>query len=168
MPYDPEIHHRRSIRLRGYDYAQEGAYFITLCTHERECLFGEIHDSVVNLNPIGEIALHELLQLPEIHPYLELDYFVIMPNHIHAILVIDSKNSAHATIGEIIRRYKIYSAKAINKARDTVGATVWQHGFYEHIIRSEAMLNATREDIEANPAKWSEDAENPALLGRKD
>ncbi len=88
MSYDPEIHHRRSIRLKGYDYSQAGAYFITICTHERECLFGEIRDGQMHLNEIGKIVETEWLKTAEIRDNVELDAFVVMPNHLHGIIVI--------------------------------------------------------------------------------
>lgn len=88
MAYNPNIHHRRSIRLKGYDYAQAGVYFITLCTHNREHLFGEVTGGEMKLSSLGEIAYHEWLKTPEIRPNVVLDVFVIMPNHMHGILLI--------------------------------------------------------------------------------
>ncbi len=88
MPYNPEIHHRRSIRLQGYDYSQARAYFLTICTHGRECLFGEIRDEKMYLNDIGRIVAHEWLKSPVIRAEIELDEWVVMPNHMHGIAVI--------------------------------------------------------------------------------
>jgi putative transposase len=88
MPYDPEKHHRRSIRLPGYDYAQEGAYFVTLCTHEREPLLGEIVQEIMQLSPWGQLVDREWLQTAVIRPQVELGPYVVMPNHVHGILVI--------------------------------------------------------------------------------
>jgi REP element-mobilizing transposase RayT len=89
MIHGPSRRHRRSIRLKGYDYSQEGAYFITICTQDRVCLFGDIVDGKMRLNDKGqhvEKCWHEIL----VHfPNVELDEFVIMPNHVHGILVID-------------------------------------------------------------------------------
>ncbi len=88
MPYDPQRHHRRSIRLPGYDYTRAGAYFITLVTHDRECLFGEIVGGEMRLNTWGEIAREEWFQTAVVRPYVMLrdDEFVVMPNHIHGII----------------------------------------------------------------------------------
>lgn len=86
MNYNPTKHHRRSIRLSGYDYSQAGLYFITICTQKRACLFGEIKDGVMELNEIGEIAHTEWNRTPEIRNNVELGDFVIMPNHIHGII----------------------------------------------------------------------------------
>ncbi|HQL64193.1 MAG TPA: transposase [bacterium] len=88
MNHDPEIHHRRSIRLEEYDYSQPGAYFVTIVTQERECLFGEIMDGDMRLNQYGDIVREEWLQTGHIRPSVLIDAFVVMPNHIHGILVI--------------------------------------------------------------------------------
>lgn len=88
MTYDPERRHRRSIRLKGYDYSQAGAYFVTLCTEGRACLFGEVFEDQVRLTDIGLVAEECWLEIPAHFPTVELDAFVIMPNHVHGILVI--------------------------------------------------------------------------------
>ncbi|MBC5794668.1 transposase [Sphaerospermopsis sp. LEGE 00249] len=88
MPYNPEIHHRRSIRLKGYDYSQIGAYFVTICTHHRNCLFGEIVDGEMKLNTNGEVARGCWLSIPRHFQSVELDEFLIMPNHVHGIIII--------------------------------------------------------------------------------
>jgi putative transposase len=89
MKYDPALHHRRSIRLDGYDYAQSGAYFVTLVAHERECLFGEVVGEEMRLNTAGQIVRYELQRLEQQFHNLQLPAFVIMPNHIHAIIVLE-------------------------------------------------------------------------------
>ena len=99
MPYDPEIHHRRSIRLKGYDYSQAGAYFITICTHNRECLFGEIIEGQMHLNEIGKIVESEWLKTAEIRDEVELDAFTVMPNHVHGIIVITGNSSPSEPVG---------------------------------------------------------------------
>ncbi len=88
MNYNPEKHHRRSIRLRGYDYKWEGAYYFTICCHQKRCLLGEIEDGVMHLNLIGATVKAVWDSLPRHFPLIELDAFVIMPNHIHGIIVI--------------------------------------------------------------------------------
>lgn len=86
--YNPDIHHRQSIRLRGYDYSQAGAYFVTICTHARECLFGEIVDGEMRMNMFGEMVQNAWADLPNHYPNLVLDRFVVMPNHIHGVIVL--------------------------------------------------------------------------------
>ena len=88
--YNPQIHHRRSIRLKGYDYAQEGLYFITICCENRICRFGNIENGEMILNEYGKIAHHEWVKLSERFPNFELDAFQIMPNHIHGIIVLNT------------------------------------------------------------------------------
>jgi putative transposase len=88
MPYHPDYHHRRSIRLRNYDYSQSGIYFVTLCTYQRQCLFGQISDGKMELNELGEIVQSEWLRSPEIRREIALDEWVVMPNHLHGIVMI--------------------------------------------------------------------------------
>lgn len=92
MPYDPAIHHRRSIRLRGYDYAQNGLYFITICCFNMECKFGEILNGEMILNVYGIITYYGWLNLAERFSNFQLDVFQIMPNHMHGILVLNDKD----------------------------------------------------------------------------
>jgi REP element-mobilizing transposase RayT len=90
MKYNPDKHHRRSIRLQGYDYSQPGIYFITLCTQNRECLFGEILNGEMRLNEFGKIAHQCWLEMPHHFPHIQLDEFVVMPDHIHGIIVLNN------------------------------------------------------------------------------
>ena len=123
MNYNPEKHHRRSIRLKGYDYSCAGLYFITLCVQDRIPLFGSINNKKMNLNIFGDIAHIEWLKSLEIRPNISLGAFIIMPNHFHAIIAIDyqikeNKNigefkSPSQTIGAIIRGYKGATTKKI-------------------------------------------------------
>ncbi|GIV59335.1 MAG: hypothetical protein KatS3mg043_0424 [Rhodothermaceae bacterium] len=87
MPYDPERHHRRSIRLRGYDYTRDGAYFVTLCVRDRVCLFGEVVNGAVRLSAAGRIVAEAWTWLAVQYPYVALDAWVVMPNHLHGIIV---------------------------------------------------------------------------------
>ena len=95
--YDPERHHRRSIRLRGYDYAQAGAYFVTICTYQRACLFGEVVDSDIRLSPLGEIIASCWDEIPNHFPAVALDASIVMPNHLHGILVIGGGDGDEGT-----------------------------------------------------------------------
>ena len=98
MTYNPIIHRRRSIRLNGYDYAQAGAYFITICTKNRQCLFGRVEYDKMILTDAGNIAYNEWLKTPQIRPNVVLDVFIIMPNHIHGIIIItnDRRGELHS------------------------------------------------------------------------
>ncbi len=122
MRFDPEKHHRRSIRLRGYDYSQSGSYFITICTHNRECLFGDVVDGKMILNEFGNVAQQCWLEIPQHFEHVELDAFVVMPNHVHGIIIINNNNDVEkiaaknelmkndANIGEA-KNYKNVGAK---------------------------------------------------------
>ena len=161
---------RRSIRLKSYDYAQAGAYFITVCAQGRECLFGECADGKFNFNEAGQFVKQCWFDIPRHFPHAELDAFVVMPNHVHGIIVItDSVGAKHfsplprgtsKTIGSIVRGFKIGVTKWFRINTDIF--TVWQRNYYEHVIRNEESLNRIREYIQNNPARWAEDEENPA------
>lgn len=101
--YNPEIHNRRSLRLEGYDYSQKGAYFLTTCVHQRECLFGEIEDQMVKLNEPGQIVKQGWEAIPMRFPNVELDAFVIMPNHLHGVLIITTP-TAQSNVGAGLSR----------------------------------------------------------------
>lgn len=88
MKYNPQIHHRRSVRLKGYDYSQEGAYFITVCVKNRECVFGHIMNEGMTLNDIGKIANEYLQDIPNHFSHVEMGEFIVMPNHVHCVLVL--------------------------------------------------------------------------------
>jgi REP element-mobilizing transposase RayT len=103
MTYDPEKHHRRSIRLKGYDYTQPGAYFITICTHGRECLFGEIINGEMHLNEAGQIVVQTWQDLPNHISNVQLDAFVVMPNHVHGIIIITDRAGVVGTGSEPAR-----------------------------------------------------------------
>ncbi len=185
MPFNPEIHNRRSIRLKNFDYSQNGAYFVTLCVNQRVCLFGEILNGTMVLNEIGRIV-HCVWENIETNRNVQLDAFVIMPNHFHAILHIISAD-LHGNQGEagetfasplpefkmfpfgtvpgsfnaIIQNFKSVTSRRINRFNNTPGVQVWQRNYYERVIRNELELTRAREYIIHNPLKWDLDKENP-------
>ena len=167
--YDPKLHHRRSIRLKSWDYNSAGAYFITTIAHDRQTLFGEVSNSEVVLSAYGEVVRQEWLASANIRHEIELDEFIIMPDHFHAIVLIDntavsttqarvqgssSSGSSATSLGRLMAGFKSAAATRINKMRGTPGVSVWQRDYYERIIRSERELRAIREYIQANPANW--------------
>lgn len=161
MRYDPNKHHRHAMRLQGYDYDQEGAYFVTICTFQREYLFGEIDaEGVMGLNVYGKIVMTQWARLPQHYPHVELDTFVVMPNHVHGIVVLSDKGTKKHGLSEIIRGFKTYSARRINDSRGTLGTPIWQRSFHDEIIRGETALNRIRQYIQTNPAQWAFDTEN--------
>ena len=161
MRYDPAIHHRRSIRLQGYDYTQAGAYFVTICTQGREYLFGEIADGQMRLNAAGEIAAATWEWLAAQHSYVELDAWTVMPNHLHGILVLlDVSSEKKKPLGRLIGAFKTVSTKRVNALRGAESVPLWQRNYWERVIRNEQELQAVREYIQNNPARWAEDQLN--------
>jgi putative transposase len=178
MAYDPSIHHRRSIRLKGFDYTQPGAYFVTIVAHRRLPIFGEITGGVVQLNACGKIARAEWLRTSAIRCEIQLDEFVVMPDHFHAIVTIvecgggsvgarrrcaptieQFSNPIAGSIPTIVRGYKSAVTSRINQLRGSPGAPVWQRNYHEHIIRNADELSRIREYIRNNPAAWETDDE---------
>jgi len=170
---------RRSIRLKGFDYSQPGAYFITICTHNNEPIFGHVIDRNVHLNEFGKVVEKEWLKTFDMRKILKLDIYVIMPNHFHGIIIISDGTGTpqHAPTNEqfgkpvsnsipgIIRLFKSTVAKQINQIRQTPGMELWQRNYYEHIIRNENELDQVREYIINNPLQWQFDRENPNCRG---
>lgn len=175
MPYNPEIHHRKTIRLKSYDYSQAGAYFITICTKQKQCIFGDIKNGEMRFNALGSIADKYWQEIPEHFPNVALDTYTIMPNHLHGILWIiessqrDNKNRKFGdivigSISSIVRFYKAIVTKKINKICNTKGlSVVWQGRYYEQIIRDEKALVNIRSYIINNPLNWDIDEENPTI-----
>jgi REP element-mobilizing transposase RayT len=175
MKHDIHTHRRKSIRLKEYDYSLPGEYFITICTHGKQCIFGEVVDEKMHLNEVGKIAKEEWLKTPDIRPAIELDVFEIMPNHLHGIIVIKDESSIPKvgthncaslqrkprSLGSIIAGFKSAVTTRINNTRNTPYVPVWQGKFHDHIIRNEKELNNIREYIMNNPLNWWFDEENP-------
>ncbi len=156
---------RRSLRVHDYDYTRPGAYFVTICTHRRARLFGRIVEDAMHPNAFGKIVGETWQALPSHYPNVELDAFVIMPNHVHGILVLDSDTTTlpkRHGLPEVIRAFKTFSSRRINRRRGGSSRHVWQRDYYEHVIRLEDSLSDIREYIETNPPRWHLDRENPA------
>jgi putative transposase len=169
MKFNPDIHHRRSIRLKGYDYSRCGAYFITLCLQNRkDVLFGEIIDAVMNLNDAGKLVDFTWNDLINHNDNIVLDSSMIMPDHFHGIIIIEnpivgagSRPVKLPTLSEIVRQFKTFSARRINELRQASGIPVWQRNYYEHIIRNDEELYRIREYIDNNPLNWENNKNNP-------
>jgi putative transposase len=161
MKFDPRIHHRRSIRFQGYDYSQSGAYFVTICTNNRELLL---------TNDTIHVVQSTWTELPNRFTNLLLDEFIIMPNHVHGILLLTCEpdppdiRRTGPTLATVVGAFKSISAIAVNRVLGRRGMPFWQRNYYEHIIRSEEKLNQIRRYMRDNPAKWAEDPNNPENL----
>ena len=169
-------HRRKTLRLPGYDYSQQGAYFVTVVAHRRYLLFED--------TSLKDCASKTWEELPMRFPHMSLDIFVVMPNHLHGIVIINSEMAEengpvgtihelplrppstraerrHMLLPKVIGYFKMNSAKRINRLRNNPGSHVWQRNYYEHVIRSEAELADIREYIQNNPLQWELDKENP-------
>ncbi len=180
-----ELPKRKSIRLKDYDYSQNGAYFVTICTHNKECIFGEICGEKVELNTYGLIVLNHIKILSGLYDDIKIDKYVIMPNHIHMIIVIcrecivcipPTKDKSKMLIPKIIQTFKssitkeIRMLKNLHRHDDNAGTenlhrhaynacptTIWQARYYDHIIRNEKECLKILEYIDTNPQKWEQD-----------
>ena len=175
MPSQNEGQHRRSIRLREFDYSGAGAYFVTVCSVNRQSLFGQIVDGTMRLNGFGEIVDEEWHRTAILRTHVRLDAFVVMPNHVHGVICLNEGEGkarlaptigrfgqpAGGSLGAIVGAFKSASTKRINDIRATRGAGIWQRNYFEHVIRNEAEMERIREYISLNPAGWSVDANNP-------
>jgi REP element-mobilizing transposase RayT len=166
----------KTIRLGGIEYSEPFCYFVTLCTHERNKLFGEIADGEVKLSALGEIVREEWLRSPSIRPELVLDEFVIMPDHMHGLVGIaagedksglpsgttkspssrGSRDVAPRSLSTFIAQFKAITTKRINDYRQISGLRVSQPRFYDHVISSTEDLYPIRFYIMNNPIRWQE------------
>ena len=174
-------HHRRSIRLPGWDYRTAAAYFVTICTHQHQCLFFD--------DAWRAIAKAVWLDIPSHQPRVVLDEWIVMPNHLHGILILTDDrhapvgpfnwhhlgappmtgprtfaNAPAGSLGAIIRSYKAAVTHRINHQAHTVGCKRWQRGYYERIVRDDRELERIRLYIRQNPERWAEDRDNLAPL----
>ena len=190
--YDPDIHHRRSIRLRGYDYAQVGAYFVTVCTQDRECLFGEVVGGEMQLNDVGHLIETLWEEMPDHYAGVQVDAFMVMPNHIHGIIILTKKmdtvgagpracpdsqgqprgvapTAKSMSLPDVVHRFKSlttarYRHGVRNHGWPAFRGRLWQRNYYEQVIRDDDDLNTIQEYIVNNPARWDEDTENPDVF----
>ncbi len=161
------MYNRRSPRLRDFDYTQDGAYFVTICTYRLAPIFGRVVDDAVLLNHLGSLVNEEWQKTAEIRPAVEVDFYVVMPNHIHGILFISESHRACQTIGNatlransigsIIAQFKSVVTKRSRKLANPPSLPIWKRNYYDHIVRNEKDLDRIRQYIMSNPARWSED-----------
>ena len=176
MKYDPDIHHRKSIRLKGYDYSSDGMYFVTICTQDRSMLFGEVvgADSIsarLVLNDAGKMM--ETLYQDTMHQFHDVSSVkhIIMPNHFHGIIAIARTDdaivradieSAPTTLPAVIQSFKRNTTiKYINAVKEgrlsPFNKRIWQRNYFERIIRDEDEYLRIWQYIDENPVRWKED-----------
>lgn len=155
--------HRKQLRLKEYDYSQEGYYFITICTQNKKHILGKIINGIdkpvgancvrpiMKLSKIGHIINKEINKISKIYDNIFIDEYVIMPNHIHLIIEIEDGRTQFApTISQIIKQYKGSITKQLNYS-------IWQKSFYEHVIRNEKEYYLIKQYIQDNPLNWEKD-----------
>ena len=169
-------------RLKGYDYKLPGGYFVTLCTHHRQNLFGQVVVGEMCLNQLGKIVEAAWLEIPEHAPGVLVDEYMVMPDHFHGIIFLtpeksveerhasppttlhaSPQNNASGSLPTIIGSFKSAVTKQINRLRKTPGASLWQRSFYDRIIRDEKELDTFRAYIRANPLRQEIDIVNGPL-----
>jgi REP element-mobilizing transposase RayT len=175
--FEPE--RRPSLRLKNYDYSQPGAYFITICTQDRICLFADgvsgqsqgiapTNKPELLLNDAGHMVEETWRQIPTFYSCVDIDAVTVMPNHVHGILIItDRQPPPRISLPQIVQRFKSLTTRryidGVRKRRwQPFSNRLWQRSYYDHIIRDEAEMNDIRDYILNNPIQWSADHENPA------
>ena len=151
---------RHSTRLPGFDYASKNWYYVTLCTQDRACVLGKVVDDRSFLSPYRRIVDTEWVNLPKKFEMVDLDEYVVMPNHIHGIIGIRATVKVAPTLGQIIGAYKswvIHECLELAKIKEKFIGKLWQRNYYEHIIRNENDLNRIRKYIRNNPSNWTKD-----------
>lgn len=160
------VHRRKRTRLRGYDYSQDGVYFVTTNILHNQCILSQISvgrglaPAALTLTPLGKIAEQQLLGLSQRYPHVTVDKYVIMPNHVHAILLLQAGTagaSPRPTLMEAVGAFKSLTARLANRLEGTPGRTLWQASFYESVLRTERAYQDAWRYIDANPARWAED-----------
>lgn len=167
MNNEQNTQYRRSIRLKDYDYATPGIYFLTICTKDRKDLFGEIKSGRIILNDLGSVVNDMWVAIPDRIPAVRIDEFVIMPNHLHGLLEIQDRqlrpDEKRWKLGQIVAYFKYISTKQYNYLLLSGDlCKLWQRNYYEHIVRNERRLVAIREYISGNPLNWDKDPDNVA------
>ena len=185
-----ENRRRKPLRLQGYDYAQAGASYVTICTQQRTCLFGDVIKGEMVLNEAGQMIQQIWNDLPHHYPNVTLDAFVVMPNHVHGVLFIDDslvgdgpravpildqgppQGATPTTLSliDLMHRFKSLTTAKYRHGVKTVGwlpfnGKLWQQGYYDHIVRNEKDLDRIRQYIINNPLQWADDTENPDFTG---
>ena len=173
---------RKNVRIKEYDYTLGNWYYVTICTHNKKCILGKIINGKMYLNEYGKIVKECLLESQTHFQNVEIEYYVIMPNHIHCIIIIDSKSELKISnedvspgaadtgwetqplqtkqkilkpsLGQIVVYIKYQSSRKINIMHNTKGEKLWQRNYFEHIIRNEMDLYNVRNYIKFNPLKW--------------
>ena len=171
---------RRSTRLPEFDYSRVGMYFVTICAEQRRCIFGQAHGSEIVQSRIGEIVRACWIEIPEHFPNVKVESYVVMPNHLHGILTIDTKlpdanlrdkppltselfgRPVPKSIPTIIRSFKSAASKRARESGLMTAGSIWQRGYFERVLRNTREYVDVTNYILQNPVRWADDEENPA------
>ncbi|MDY6846166.1 MAG: transposase [Chloroflexota bacterium] len=164
--------HRKNIRLKDYDYSSAGYYFVTIVSNKRKNIFGNIIEGEIELNLLGMIVKKTWREIPQHFPYIEIDSYVVMPNHFHGIIIINEVGARHASplqtksypLGVVVGSFKSAVTKRIHGMGLMDQKRIWQRNYYEHIIRDEDDYQQIVDYIASNPFNWENDHENPENL----
>jgi len=171
MKYNPEIHHRHSLRLQGYDYSKNGYYFVTIVVKDRLLLFGNVENETMILNDAGKMIENTWNNLPEYYTGVEIDCHVVMPNHLHGIIILNHKqNDKKLSLPNVIERFKSFTTYEYiegvrNSNWEPFQGKLWQRNYFDSIIRDEKELNRAKRYMKNNPKDWDQDKENPNIAG---
>lgn len=142
-------------RLKGYDYTQDGSYFITINHKNNYRIFGEVVDGKMILNDLGKAVEDTWYELPKHYDNLILGEFIVMPNHVHMIMIIKNNETVKKHgISEFVRNFKSFSSKGINEINGTSGKSNWQKDFWDKIIRTDEEYFNIKQYIKNNPKNW--------------
>ncbi len=178
---------RRSIRLPDFDYASFGLYYVTICTQNHSCLFGDVENAQVNLNDAGNMIRKAFIEIQDFYNNIHVDEFIVMPNHFHGIVAVSPEpiggregqargpaptkegGNTKLSLIDIVTRFKSLTTKRYIDGVKTKGwvafeRKLWQRNYYEHVIRNDNDLNHIRDYIQKNPFNWSEEKGNPENL----
>jgi REP element-mobilizing transposase RayT len=171
-------HKRRSIRLKDFDYAGGALYFVTICADRRRCIFGRIDDGEARLNALGRVVEDEWIKSLEMRRHIDLDAYVVMPNHFHAVVALFDQGARSAplrdkrlrsgmqaeSLASVIAGFKASVTRRASAVLPRLRLPIWQRNYYEHVVRDEPDLERIRHYIAANPARWEEDSYHPRFL----
>ncbi len=152
---------RRSVRLPNFDYSARSWYFVTLCIQDKVCRLGKVVGDRVFFSPLGHVVNWEWLKLRSRYPNIELDEYVVMPNHAHFILRMGGREDRAPTLGKIVAYYKYQTTKQFNQSTSYPFPKLWQRNYYEHIVRDNTDPERIRRYIRNNPAHWTIDKLRP-------
>jgi len=147
---------RKSPRLKDYDYSLSGGYFVTICSHQKQHVFGRVKDTKMQLSDIGQLAHDHWTKTPDHFPSVVLSDYVVMPNHVHMILFLKETHTQKPKLGTIIGTYKA-AVTRIAKLEFEFTDTLWQTLYHDHIIRNDVDLTRIRDYVQTNPARWEAD-----------